>query len=166
MRIMADELKQPNRRDLCVALAALATLGSTGMQAQTTTTQENSGPGPLRLVHSKIFPYDTLQAHTAAKGWESRDVLKGTLATGEFVEVHETTLAPGQMPHPPHRHTHSEFLLIREGKLEVNSDGEHGLVEAGGVIFTASGVLHSLKNVGDIPAKYFVVAVGIQKVIA
>lgn len=162
---MADELQRPTRRDLCVALAALATLGSMSAEAQTTTPHENAGPD-TQLLHSKIFPYDSLKPHLAAKGWESRDVVKGTLATGEFVEVHETTLAPGQMPHPPHRHTHSEFLLIREGRLEVKSDGEDGIVASGGVIFTASGVLHSLKNIGDIPAKYFVVAVGVQKVIA
>ncbi len=148
-----------------MALAAFASLGSLSAEAQTAAPRESS-KSEHSLVHSRIFAYDKLAPHMAAKGWESRPVIEGTLATGEFVEVHETTLAPGQMPHPPHRHTHSEFLLIREGRLSVNSDGEDGLVEAGGVIFTASGVLHSLKNVGDVPAKYFVVAVGMQKAIA
>jgi quercetin dioxygenase-like cupin family protein len=70
------------------------------------------------------------------------------------------------MPHPPHRHTHSELLLIRDGELQVDSDGLRGVVHAGDVVFTASTVLHSLKNVGSGPASYFVVAVGLQRAIA
>ncbi|ADW70823.1 cupin domain-containing protein [Granulicella tundricola] len=152
-------MNNPSRRDLCVALAALASVGTASAETQPTSAPE-TGP---RLLHSELFPFDKLIAKPSANGGASRAVVHGTLATGEFVEVHETTLPPGQMPHPPHRHTHSEFLLIREGKLQVDSDGQRGVIEAGGVIFTASGVLHGLKNIGDVPANYFVVAVGLQK---
>ena len=148
-------MKKMDRRELGLALSAFAALGSISAEAQTEET----------LAHSELFAFDKLPVNTGANGMVARSVIRGTLATGEYIEVHETMLPPGQMPHPPHRHTHSELLLIREGKLEVTSDGQHGYVEPGGVIFTASGVLHGLKNVGDIPANYFVVAVGLQKVI-
>ena len=151
------------RRDLCVAMAALGAAACTSADAQSSS--NDSASDHPKLTHSQLFPFDSLPIKTAADGFESRAVLQGPLATGEFVEVHETTLPPGQMPHPPHRHTHSEFLLIRDGKLEVTSDGQRGVIEAGGVIFTASAVLHSLKNVGNTSAHYFVVAVGIQKAI-
>ncbi len=144
------------RRDLCLALSAFASIGLNA-EAQTT---DNS-----ILSHSQLFPYDALPVTHSAHGGEARQVIHGTLVTGEFIEVHETTLPAGQMPHPPHRHTHSELLLIRDGKLEVVSDNQRGTIEAGSVIFTASGVLHSLKNIGDTPANYFVVAVGIQKML-
>jgi quercetin dioxygenase-like cupin family protein len=156
------------RRDLCVALSAFAAMGGVvaeGQSTASTETRSNSAAVEPLLAHSEIFPFDKLPVHASANGGQSRAVIQGRLATGEFVEVHETALPPGQMPHPPHRHTHSEFLLIREGRLEATSDGKTGIVEPGGIIFTASGVLHSLKNVGDVMANYFVVAIGVQKAI-
>ncbi len=148
-----------NRRDLGLTLSAFAMLGSLTAEAQSGGASEEGA----RLVHSELFSYDKLPVKTSPNGMTSRAVVRGTLATGEYIEVHETMLPAGEMPHPPHRHTHSELLLIREGKLQVDSDGQRGLVHPGDVVFTASGVLHSLKNVGTGPASYFVVAVGVQR---
>ena len=151
-----------NRRELGLTLSALAVVGSLSAEAQSSA---SAGDVP-RLVHSQLFSYDKLPVRTAPNGMTSRAVMQGTLATGEFIEAHETMLPAGEMPHPPHRHTHSELLLIREGELQVDSDGQRGIVHAGDVVFTASAVLHSLKNIGAGPASYFVVAVGLQRAIA
>jgi len=155
-------MHQMNRRELGLTLSAFAMLGSLSAEAQNISSSDDTP----KLLHSELFTYDKLPVHTAPNGMTSRAVVHGTLATGEFIEVHETMLPAGEMPHPPHRHTHSELLLIRDGELQVDSDGQRGIVHAGDVVFTASAVLHSLKNVGTGPASYFVVAVGIQRAIA
>ena len=147
-----------NRRDACLALSALAALGGLVLTGNANATsgadKENA------LSRSETFPYDQLPVTEMPNGGTMRRVLSGVLVTGERIEVHETMLPAGKMPHPPHKHRNSELLFIREGKLEFLNDGKPELVGPGGVVFTASNVLHGLKNVGDGPATYFVVAIG------
>jgi quercetin dioxygenase-like cupin family protein len=152
------DMKNINRRDLCVALSAFATMSSVLAEAQAGAAAGSDG----KLSKSVVFNYDQLPVKQNANGGTGRQVLSGYLPTGEFVEVHETTLPAGKMPHPPHKHSHSEFLLIREGNLEFINDGKPEPVGPGGVVFTASNVMHGLKNVGTTMASYFVVAVGVQ----
>lgn len=115
---------------------------------------------PARSVlPSANFPFEKLPVRTSS-GIESRAVFKGKLATGESVEVHETTLPPGGAPHPPHRHLHSEMWLVREGTIEISVNGSVSQLGPGSVGFVRSNDEHGVKNAGTTPAAYFVVAIG------
>jgi quercetin dioxygenase-like cupin family protein len=149
---MMSAMSDLTRRDFGAALAAFAALASV---------EEAQGASDV-LSSSKLYRYDDLPVHKGATGVESRAVLHGTLPTGEVVEVHETMLPPGQAPHPPHRHRHSEMTMVREGKLEFFNDGKTEEAGPGDVILYASMVLHGIKNIGTTDAKYFVIAIGAE----
>jgi quercetin dioxygenase-like cupin family protein len=74
--------------------------------------------------------------------------------------MHETELRPGSAPHPPHRHKHSEFWLVRKGTVEITIKGKPNKLGPGSAAFAASNDEHGIKNVGDVVASYFVVAIG------
>jgi quercetin dioxygenase-like cupin family protein len=119
---------------------------------QSLSNQDNSLP-------SATYPFSELPV-SRANGAEFRPVLKGKLATFESLEVHETTLPPGAMPHPAHRHVHTEMWLIREGTVQLTINGTSQVMGPGSVGFVHSNDEHGIKNVGTTPATYFVVAVG------
>ena len=53
---------------------------------------------------------------------------------------------------------------MREGELEFQHESAAGVVSEkvgpGGVFYVAFGTRHTVKNVGGVPAQYFVVAIG------
>jgi mannose-6-phosphate isomerase-like protein (cupin superfamily) len=138
------------RRELCSILPAM--LIPAVLRSGDSAAQEESVP-------SAVYPFEKLPVHTP-NGAEIRAVLKGKLATGESLEVHETTLPPGGMPHPPHHHIHSEMWLVREGTVELTINGNSQRIGPGSVGFVRSNEEHGIKNAGTTPATYFVVAVG------
>jgi len=118
-----------------------------------------SGQDKPPLV-SGAFPFQDLPVRRQG-GAEFRDLLRGKTPTGESLEVHETVLPPGGSPHPPHRHQHSEMFLLREGAVEVTINGKnYRLASPGSAAFVASNDEHGIRNAGNTPAQYFVVAVG------
>jgi mannose-6-phosphate isomerase-like protein (cupin superfamily) len=139
-----------NRREICLLLPAACLPGLA--ESEASATDEN-------VLPSATFPFDKLTVETS-NGAEFRPVLKGKLATGESLEVHETSLPVGGAPHAPHHHEHSEMWLIREGTVELTVNGVSSRIGPGGVGFVRSNDEHGIKNVGETPASYFVVAIG------
>jgi quercetin dioxygenase-like cupin family protein len=131
------------RRDLTLLSAAFLAASAKAQKS-----------GPVTLP-SKAYSFDDL----VLKG-NSRAVFDGMTHTGFHVDLHETQLAPGAAPHPPHRHDHEEVVMLREGKLEATIEGNVTIVGPGSVIYAASNDLHGWKNVGDTTAHYFVIALG------
>src|ERR1700761_130336 len=110
-------------------------------------------------IESFIKPFDELPVKQNGAN-QSRAILDGLTHTGYHIEVHETTLAAGSEPHPPHRHEHEEFFMLMRGTLVVTIAGKTGQIGPGGAAFVHSNDLHGVHNPGPEPAQYFVVAVG------
>lgn len=133
------------RRDLCIAVAAAAfTAGGFAIADE------------APVLGSAVFDWNSIPAKQTGVG-SVRAVVKARTATLDQLEVHVTTLNPGQAPHPPHRHPNEEMIIIRQGTIEALTNGEWKRVGPGSVVFFASNQLHGLRNVGSEPAIYHVI---------
>ncbi len=135
-----------SRRDLSFLLPVLFSVAS---EADTS------------VLPSKCYSFDRLPVEKNHKtGMEIRNVFRGETHDGCPVALHISILPPGQMPHPAHHHLHEEMMLIKEGTLEATISGKSERVGPGSVIYIHSNDEHGLKNVGDVPAQYFVLEFG------
>jgi quercetin dioxygenase-like cupin family protein len=116
-----------------------------------------------RPLPSRCYAFEKLPVRIDPRTHaEFRQVFSGVTHEGYPIDLHITTMPPGEMPHPPHHHAHEEMMLIQQGKLEATISGKTTTVGPGSVIYVLSNEEHGLKSVGDVPAQYFVVAIGHQ----
>jgi quercetin dioxygenase-like cupin family protein len=112
------------------------------------------------LTQSHAYSLQGLKVVQSKTGWETRQVLSGKLADGEVLDIHHSTLPAGQMPHPAHQHKHAELMVLQEGKIDFYNNGSTEHMVSGDIAFAAPSQLHGWKNVGDQPARYYVIAIG------
>jgi len=134
------------RRDVFVALIAMSITLCAVAAA--------SARGPV--MGSTIFDWNTFTA-TPNKTGAVRKVVQQPTATLDELEIHITTLNPGETPHAPHQHPDEELLIVKEGTVESLVNGELKRVGPGSIIFQAANQLHGIRNVGDVPATYHVI---------
>ena len=134
------------RRDIVVALiAASGTFAVAGAQQPAAS-----------LLKSQVFDWTAMTAKDNAYG-SVRSLVRAPTVTLNELEMHVTTLNPGQTSHAPHQHPNEELIILREGTLETLSLGQWKRIGPGSIIFNASNDLHGVKNVGTVPAVYHVV---------
>ena len=153
-------MSEMTRREMFVGLSAVAMVGvaATGVTLEAETPAAASGAGVLS--EARVYPFDQMPVRKMANGGESRDVLRGELPTGEIIAVHESQQPAGMAPNVPHTIQHTEVMVVVEGTLEFMHDGKPEKVGPGGVILVPTGTLHTVRNVGDGPARYCVVQIG------
>ena len=71
-----------------------------------------------------------------------------------------TTIPVGAIPNPPHQHRPSDFMFVREGTIAFEHDGKSEHAGPGSIILAASQTNHTIRNVGEVPARYFVISIG------
>jgi len=112
------------------------------------------------LDTAKVFKLAEAPARAFANGGGARDLILGTLKTGEAVKLHESMQPEGAVPNPAHAIEHSEFIIVGEGTLEFIHDGISETAGPGDVLYVAQGTMHQVKNAGKGPIKYAIVSIG------
>ena len=139
-----------SRRDVVAGLIGMPCT----LNALTASAQQEQKAAPV--MGPTVFEWQDMKPVKTATG-EVRSLCKAPTATLDQLEMHVTTLNPGQTAHPPHRHINEELIIIREGECETLSDGKWVRVGPGSVVFNASNSLHGFRNVGTTPATYHVI---------
>jgi quercetin dioxygenase-like cupin family protein len=89
-------------------------------------------------------------------------VLDGDATGGELALM--TLRMPAGAGAPPHRHTlESETIVIREGILVVEVEGERRELGPGGAVHLRRGVLHSFVSEGGAVVDVLVVPAGLEE---
>ncbi len=136
-------------------------LGSLGwLEADLLASQGGSGQkGADRedtALSSAVFDWESVKVEPTKVG-SVRHFFRAKTATLDELELHVTTLSPGETSHAPHRHANEELVIVKEGSVEALVGGEWKKAGPGSVIFNASNQLHGLRNLGSLPATYHVI---------
>ena len=119
---------------------------------------------PIAILAHKINDQPTLPA--AAYNWkdikviptpkgERREVFNSPTETLDQLELHITTLNPGDSSHAPHQHPNEELIIIKEGNVSAMVAGKWQQIGPGSVVYEAANSLHAIKNTGSARTTYY-----------
>ena len=78
-----------------------------------------------------------------------------------MITAFEFTVPVGS-PVVAHTHSFPVLIMIKQGEIELTQDGKSYIYKAGDAFVEDVGVVHESKNIGDVPVKAIVVAMGVE----
>src|SRR5689334_8306618 len=133
---------------LCAAPTA-----QTPMETKPAPAAASPTPAPAAPLVSGVYDWEKMTVTPNAKGVR-RAVFEGPTTTLDKLHCHITTLNPGEQSGNPSKHLQEEVILVKEGTVEANWDGQSKTGGPGSVIFFAAGATTFLRNAGTTPCTY------------
>ncbi|HEX7844501.1 MAG TPA: cupin domain-containing protein, partial [Chitinophagaceae bacterium] len=86
-----------------------------------------------------------------------RQILDGSTTSLSNLEIHASTLEPGDSPHPPHKHDDiEELIIITEGTVKITIGADSKVLGKGSIAFAMPGDEHGIENVGKTRVTYYI----------
>lgn len=145
-----------DRREFGTLLPALLAFGALSVEESVAQVAPTKA---LPVIESGVYKPGEPRGNVPER--MSRAYLTGLLMAGNVrLEMHETTQDVGALHEAIGTHLHNELWLVREGTVELTTNGVARRMVAGDVGICVAGDKHFVANVGDTKATYFVVTVG------
>ena len=78
-----------------------------------------------------------------------------------MITAFEFTVPVGS-PVVAHTHSFPVLIMIQQGEIELTQGGKNYIYKAGDAFVEDVGVVHESKNIGNVPVKAMVVAIGVE----
>ena len=101
-----------------------------------------------------LIDWPELTMKPTPKG-ESRAIFNLSTTWFKNINMHATTLNPGEISHPQHMHRAEEILLLRSGNVRMHIADGYIPAKGGDLVFLPSGVPHDLENGNGGRTEYF-----------
>ncbi|MDP4292741.1 MAG: cupin domain-containing protein, partial [Bacteroidota bacterium] len=109
------------------------------------------------FLPSSVYEWANLKA-SKTKAGEFRQIIKSPTKTLEMLDVSATTLTqPGKFKIGSEKGGLEEFIILKEGKIKYNQNGQTTILNPGTVILFPSGINREVENGGKDKICYYTV---------
>ena len=113
-----------SRRDVALVVIA-GLLGAVTMGSVVSLRKTKQGiagvavNGEKPVIGESVYDWNNMEVKKTPIG-ETRAILRGRTATLDELEMHVTTLNPGEASHPPHKHPNEELVILDKGRWRLS----------------------------------------------